>query len=793
MNIFELFGVVGLKGTDKVKTELSSVEKRAAKVSKGLKLTGAAFTAVGAAGLLLVQKTKKINASLSVTGITIGATTKEMRDLTLATTNVTFPIDEVTSSFDLLARAGVKDKKVLQTVATAFDTLGDATGKTASQVTKIMVPAMKTFSLTAEQMAGKTDLMTFMTRNSTLSLDDFNTMVGYTTPQLVEQGLTIEDLTAGLMHMEKQGYAPGRVMTREFMKATTLAAKENISLTEALGLTEAELKTYKDEMAGAEGLTQQYADAANTQFTIMDKVKQKFSELTLSASAFLEPMEPLLAGMTALGPLMIALSTSAGTAAIKWGLHTVALVVHKVALFASAVAVKAATAAQWLFNAAMTANPIGLVIAAVAALIAIGVTLWKNWEKVTGFFKSGWSTIRRLFGMGADDIAENATRLAAEIEDLAAGMIDTLRDELESERDLKLKALDSSRSIYQQDHDARIDELRKTYGILEREDEKYQDNKLDAARKATDEAIKLIDEEYFARLELLDAETASVVSEYQDQIDALDARTEAEERKLTEADREKRLGELRGKVQSAQTEEERVDALNELQEYRDRVTRERLLLSRRDERQSLREQIAEAKADAVEERDRLTETAKEEKTALDTALGEELIRIDEERVAKEIAADEILAFKIDKLDEEKVALTAHYAQQLSETQLHVAAMNRATAQITGVDPSSFTGPDGRFDASGESWFNARPRARSGLPGFANGGLITEPTMLFGLKSQRPYAIAGEAGIERVGPVGGENVTNNFYGPWFIREEADVHKLARELLDLQVTKVRATGG
>lgn len=792
MNIFELFGVVGLKGTDKVKSELSSVEKRAAKVSKGLKITGAAFTAVGAAGLVLVQKTKKVNASLSVTGKTVGATTKEMRDLTLETTNVTFPIDEVTSSFDLLARAGVRDTEVLKTVATAFDTLGDATGLTASQVTKIMVPAMKTFNLTAEQMAGKTDLMTFMTRNSTLSLDDFNTMVGYTTPQLVEQGLTIEDLTAGLMHMEKQGYAPGRVMTREFMKATTKAAAENISLTEALGMTEEELKLYKEEMAAAEGITQDYADAANEQFTIMDKVKQKFSELTLKASGFLEPMEPLLAGMTALGPLMIGLSTSAGTAAVKWGLHTIALVAHKVAMIASAVVLKAVTVAQWLFNAAMTANPIGLVIAAVVALIAVGVALWQNWEKVTNFFQSGWSMIKRLFGQGAEDIADTAAKINAEIQGLAENMVETIRKEVEEERTLKLKGLEDSRTVYRQDHDNRIAELRKTYGILEREDEKYQDNKLDSARRATDAAIELIDEEYFARLKLLDDETAAVVSEYQDQIDALDDRTDAEERQLTQAEYIKRKIELQGRIESAATEEERIDAIADLRNYEARADRDRLLQSRRDEKEILRERIEEAKDAAKTERTQLSKIAAEKKDALATALKEELVRIDEERIAKEEAADEILAYKIDKLDDERVALTKHYARQLSETKLHVAALNRATAQVVGIKESSLD-DSGRFNIENESWFNAIPRLRSRLKGFANGGLITEPTMLYGLQSKRPYAIAGEAGIERVAPIDSETVTNNFYGPWFIREEADVQKLARELLDLQTTKVRATGG
>ena len=90
---------------------------------------------------------------------------------------------------------------------------------------------------------------------------------------------------------------------------------------------------------------------------------------------------------------------------------------------------------------------------------------------------------------------------------------------------------------------------------------------------------------------------------------------------------------------------------------------------------------------------------------------------------------------------------------------------------------------------------AREAADPSLRGFATGGLISEPTLLYGLKSRKVYAKAGESGMEHVGQgLGGEsNIVNNFNGPWFIREEADIPKLAREFFLLQQKKVRATGG
>ena len=54
------------------------------------------------------------------------------------------------------------------------------------------------------------------------------------------------------------------------------------------------------------------------------------------------------------------------------------------------VATKIWAGAQWLLNAAMGANPIGLVIAGVAALIAIGYVLYSNWEEISAFASSMW-------------------------------------------------------------------------------------------------------------------------------------------------------------------------------------------------------------------------------------------------------------------------------------------------------------------------------------------------------------------------------------------------------------------
>jgi len=73
---------------------------------------------------------------------------------------------------------------------------------------------------------------------------------------------------------------------------------------------------------------------------------------------------------------------------------TVALVAHQVAMYAVRGAMLVATAAQWLFNAALTANPIGLIIAAVALLVAGLVWFFTQTELGQQIFSAAWAGIQ---------------------------------------------------------------------------------------------------------------------------------------------------------------------------------------------------------------------------------------------------------------------------------------------------------------------------------------------------------------------------------------------------------------
>jgi hypothetical protein len=50
------------------------------------------------------------------------------------------------------------------------------------------------------------------------------------------------------------------------------------------------------------------------------------------------------------------------------------------------------------FNAVLLANPIGLVALAIGGLIAAGVALWMNWDKIKVFAVGLWDKLKEVFG-----------------------------------------------------------------------------------------------------------------------------------------------------------------------------------------------------------------------------------------------------------------------------------------------------------------------------------------------------------------------------------------------------------
>ena len=207
------------------------------------------------------------------------------------------------------------------------------------------------------------------------------------------------------------------------------------------------------EVAGAtDRLGATLADNASTQLTMFKReVQQAFIEKTAEALPYLEAtfgwlsrnsgwVTPLVTGLTGLAVVLVAIAAAAKAWAIAqtaltaaqtawavitglntsllgtwigvqwidfsaWVARTATIIGQNVALAAHAVvtgvvrgATIAWTAVQWLLNAALIANPIGLVVIAIIALIAIVVLIATKTTWFQDAWRVTWSFVKDIAG-----------------------------------------------------------------------------------------------------------------------------------------------------------------------------------------------------------------------------------------------------------------------------------------------------------------------------------------------------------------------------------------------------------
>jgi phage-related minor tail protein len=147
-------------------------------------------------------------------------------------------------------------------------------------------------------------------------------------------------------------------------------------------------------------------------------ITQKITEVaTTIKDGVVNTVKSVVGWVQKLSPVIAAVGTAIAGLALVGLIQNIGAV--GAALKAWAMSSKLVTAAQWLLNAAMSANPISLVVIAIAALVAAFVVLWNKseafrnfwiglwdnvkavastaWEAITGFFSAAWDTIKAVW------------------------------------------------------------------------------------------------------------------------------------------------------------------------------------------------------------------------------------------------------------------------------------------------------------------------------------------------------------------------------------------------------------
>lgn len=372
---------------DRMSKELDNAVKNLEKFKTQLRAVGVAMTGLGVAGIKLTDDARHLNAEFAMTAVTLGVGTGEVRDMAIAISDVSFSLQEAANTMDLLARAGLRGTDEIKQTAKDFATLGDAVGMQADQVANELIPAFKMFGIALTDVSRYGDKLTWLTRNTTMGLGDFAGAMQWVAREGKSLNVTVDDMIAVMAVLEDRGLT-GTKAILAFRTAVSQAVDKNISLTAALKITDDELNTYKSQMSTSAGLMDKAAKAAQSQYGILDKLHAEWAKLTLRLGIIIRPLEAVFGIMTALGPVLLFLST-------KIGLTTVAFVANTAVMIASRTATIALTAAKWALVAAeealnlvWAATPVGFVVGAIAA---IGGAIYG----LTKLFHSGSSDTKR--------------------------------------------------------------------------------------------------------------------------------------------------------------------------------------------------------------------------------------------------------------------------------------------------------------------------------------------------------------------------------------------------------------
>ena len=207
------------------------------------------------------------------------------------------------------------------------------------------------------------------------------------------------------------------------MDAFKTATAEGMSAEDAFNAALAACSTEQERQALITStLTTLYGSASaqyketNADVIAANEANEKWTESLAEVGASVEPLLTAVKDMGAtllsmVVPVIDALTGNLPIVAVGIIGITTAMVAFKIAAIASTAATQgmtlaqyAAAAAQGVLNAVMSANPIGLIILAITALVVAVMAMVKNWEQVSTFFKNLWAGIKNTFNSAVEGI-----------------------------------------------------------------------------------------------------------------------------------------------------------------------------------------------------------------------------------------------------------------------------------------------------------------------------------------------------------------------------------------------------
>jgi hypothetical protein len=350
---------------------------------------GAAGVAAGAGLQKVTERSFELNDGVRRVAAATGESEAALRNMAQGLTTISFSSDDAVNAMEGLLQTGIRNKEEMEKLIPVIDTFGDATGKTVEEGIKLFDAALSATGEPLTNMEQHLDTMTFLLQQTTIDSESFARVMRKTAPDLQAMGMSTEDVTVIMAALEASGIKSREAVT-VFDQAIMNAEGSIEKFYANLGISSDALDTQRKRLEESAGGAEKLAEINTRHLGVWDLIKQKVDNAMWSVGTFLEPVKDL-------GPLLMGLGPIWGGVSKAIGFFNIATAKATIVTAAQTIATNAQTIAQWAWNAAMAANPIGLIILAVAALAAGVYLLIKNWDKVKEFFAKLWDGVKAVF------------------------------------------------------------------------------------------------------------------------------------------------------------------------------------------------------------------------------------------------------------------------------------------------------------------------------------------------------------------------------------------------------------
>lgn len=479
---------ITLDAVNKAKGKMDEVSQEGERMGGRMKAVGMAVAAAGAAATAAIIKAtesmKEFNRHIEMTAVTAGATAgdiEELKERALELGNAVVPAEMVSKGFEQLMRI-THDTGLSIEYMDGFMAQSMVTGTDLAATVANVTDVMGMFELQIGDTGAIMDLSAAIYARSSWSIDQVQTALMEVAPAAKTAGLNLQE-TASIMGVFAEGGMSAGMATQGLQimfgklvddtamvtdalasvgvstVTTTGAMRPMMSILEDLAdqfqmMPDSTEKTslavelfgtrsgarmgamlskgsialddFQVNIEASAGMMENMSEVVEDSVTPWANFKNSIHEAGIKFGAFTEPISGVLTALTSLlmpiGMLMMMYpALTAGVASFN--------IVQKL----SAAWTGIVTAATWLWNAALYANPIVWIIALIIALIAVIVLLVKHWDKVKeavgnfakgakeklgalwGWMKAGWEKMKNAASGAWDklkNIAGNATKAA---------------------------------------------------------------------------------------------------------------------------------------------------------------------------------------------------------------------------------------------------------------------------------------------------------------------------------------------------------------------------------------------